>query len=223
MWQPAHVNVTFVTNRPRLAAAPGRRSGRSSVRGMPYSQRNRRSCWHWHAPGAGARAGHASDEYGGPHLQTEVGAGAGSIGQHRRRGDHRQPTQLRAGRRRAGGLRNMQPQSGTPDIPVSPDQPHTPPVEDPPDNPDVQPPNLRVREPEPPGPKRSRRRVATAYRLAVPSSRLEEASCAEARVPYASQPEAEWPAWAAPVAVAQLELVERGARAQGRASQPVPA
>ena len=52
-------------------------------------------------------------------------------------------------------------------------------------------------------------------------------------MPYASQPEAGWPAWlpasvpawAEPVAVAQPELVERCARAQGQASQPasVPA
>jgi hypothetical protein len=63
----------------------------------------------------------------------------------------------------------------------------------------------------------------------VPSSRVEVASCAEARVPYFSQPEAGWTsslaaselAWAEPVSMAQPELVERGARAQGRASQPV--
>jgi hypothetical protein len=62
--------------------------------------------------------------------------------------------------------------------------------------------------------------------LAVPSSPVEEASCAEARVPYVSPPEAEWlawlaasePAWAERVAIVRPELVERGARAQERAS-----
>src|ERR1700733_15127312 len=75
---------------------------------------------------------------------------------------------------------------------------------------------------------------AMAYRLVVPSSRVEEAFCVEARAPGASQP-AGWPAslvaselawlpasvlaWAQRVAVAQRVPVERGARPQGRASQ----
>lgn len=74
---------------------------------------------------------------------------------------------------------------------------------------------------------------------------MEVASCAEARALFASQPEAGWTsslaasrlawlpvlglvllpaselAWAEAVSMAQPELVERGARAQGRASQPV--
>ena len=79
-----------------------------------------------------------------------------------------------------------------------------------------------------------------AYRLVVPSSRVEEASCVEARAPDDSQPagwlawlvasELAWlpasawppgwvPTWAERVAFAQRVPVERGARAQGRASQ----
>jgi hypothetical protein len=48
----------------------------------------------------------------------------------------------------------MKAKRETPDIPLPPDQPHTPPVKDPPDNQDLQIPNPPVREPDPPGPKR---------------------------------------------------------------------